>query len=153
MTSFGRWCSLISGDSIWYYLRTSRKMRANNGEYRRSLFQAFLEDDDMFVRNVAQKIMDFTKDASNRTLVQFLNHFWNHLVIEVSALSQEDKIERLSILNSFFWRDKNICYPSSRKYFKRFYWLYCGFRSLLTLSHDSTHSHGSRCSWAHDCTW
>lgn len=77
-------------------------MRANNGEYRRSLFQAFLEDDDMFVRNVAQKIMDFTKDASNRTLVQFFESFLESSGYRSFALSQEDKIERLSILNSFF---------------------------------------------------
>ncbi len=87
---------------LHYLLALQGKMRANNGEYRRSLFQAFLEDDDMFVRNVAQKIMDFTKDASNKTLVQFFESFLESSGYRSFALSQEDKIERLSILNSFF---------------------------------------------------
>jgi superfamily I DNA/RNA helicase len=77
-------------------------MRANNGEYRKSLFQAFLEDDDMFLRSIAGKIIQFTQDAANKTLVQFFESFLESSNYRSFALSQEDKIERLSILNSFF---------------------------------------------------
>ena len=77
-------------------------MKANNGEYRRSLFQAFIEDDDMFVLSVATKIMEFTRSAANKTLVQFFESFLELSGYRSFALAQEDKIERLSILNSFF---------------------------------------------------
>lgn len=83
-------------------------MKANNGEYRRSLFQAFIEDDDMFVRSVATRISDFTKSAANKTLVQFFESFLELSGYRSFALAQEDKIERLSILNSFFDEIKNF---------------------------------------------
>lgn len=90
------------GLDLHYLLSLQGKMRASNGEYRRSLFQAFLEDDDMFVRSIAQKILDFTRDAANKTLVQFFESFLESSGYRSFALAQEDKIERLSILNSFF---------------------------------------------------
>lgn len=90
------------GLDLHYLLSLQGKMRASNGEYRRSLFQAFMEDDDMFVRGVAQKIIQFTQDAANKTLVQFFESFLESSGYRSFALKQEDKIERLSLLNSFF---------------------------------------------------
>ncbi|MBP7773645.1 ATP-dependent helicase [Candidatus Gracilibacteria bacterium] len=90
------------GLDLHYLLSLQGKMKASNGEYRRSLFQAFLEDDDMFVRSIATKIMDFTQSAANKTLVQFFESFLEISGYRSFALNQEDKIERLSILNSFF---------------------------------------------------
>lgn len=87
---------------LHYLLTMQGKMRANNGEYRKSLFQAFLDDDDMFVRSVAQKISEFTRDAANKTLVQFFESFLEISGYRSFALAQEDRIERLSVLNSFF---------------------------------------------------
>lgn len=87
---------------LHYLLLLQGKMRASNGEYRRSLFQAFLEEDDMFVRSVATRILDFTKSAANKTLVQFFELFLELSGYRSFALVQEDRIERLSILNSFF---------------------------------------------------
>lgn len=74
----------------------------SNGEYRRSLFQAFLEDSDMFVQSVAQRIIRLTQEAANKTLVQFFESFLESSGYRSYALEQEDKIERLSVLNSFF---------------------------------------------------
>lgn len=93
---------------LHYLLSLQSKMKANNGEYRRSLFQAFIEDDDMFVRSVATRISDFTKSAANKTLVQFFESFLELSGYRSFALAQEDKIERLSILNSFFDEIKNF---------------------------------------------
>ncbi len=90
------------GLDLHYLLSLQSKMRASNGEYRKSLFQAFLEDDDMYVRSVAGKITQFTRDAANKTLVQFFESFLESSGYRTFALAQEDKIERLSILNSFF---------------------------------------------------
>ncbi len=90
------------GLDLHYLLSLQGKMRASNGEYRKSLFQAFLEDEDMFVRGVAQKIIQFTQDAANKTLVQFFESFLESSGYRSFALKQEDKIERLSLLNSFF---------------------------------------------------
>lgn len=90
------------GLDLHYLLSLQGKMRASNGEYRKSLFQAFLEDDDMFVRSVTGKITQFTRDAANKTLVQFFESFLESSGYRSFALAQEDKIERLSILNSFF---------------------------------------------------
>lgn len=90
------------GLDLHYLLSLQGKMRASNGEYRRSLFQAFLEDEDMFVRSIAGKITQFTRDAANKTLVQFFESFLESSGYRSFALAQEDKIERLSILNSFF---------------------------------------------------
>ena len=90
------------GLDLHYLLSFQGKMRASNGEYRKSLFQVFLEDDDMFVRSVAGKITQFTRDAANKTLVQFFESFLESSGYRSFALAQEDKIERLSILNSFF---------------------------------------------------
>ena len=56
----------------------------------------------MFVQSVAQRIMRFTQDAANKTLVQFFESFLESSGYRSYALQQEDKIERLSILNSFF---------------------------------------------------
>lgn len=90
------------GLDLHYLLSLQGKMRASNGEYRKSLFQTFLEDDDMFVRSIAGKIIQFTRDAANKTLVQFFESFLESSSYRSFALAQEDKIERLSILNSFF---------------------------------------------------
>jgi DNA helicase II / ATP-dependent DNA helicase PcrA len=90
------------GLDLHYLLSLQGKMRASNGEYRKSLFQAFLEDDDMFVRSVASRILEFTRDAANKTLVQFFESFLESSGYRSFALAQEDRIERLSILNSFF---------------------------------------------------
>lgn len=90
------------GLDLHYLLSLQGKMKTNNGEYRRTLFQAFLEDEDMFVRSVVTKIMEFTRSAANKTLVQFFESFLELSGYRSFALAQEDKIERLSILNSFF---------------------------------------------------
>lgn len=90
------------GLDLHYLLSLQGKMRASNGEYRKSLFQAFLEDDDMFVRSVASRVLEFTRDAANKTLVQFFESFLESSGYRSFALAQEDRIERLSILNSFF---------------------------------------------------
>ena len=87
---------------LHYLLSLQGKMKAPNGEYRRSLFQSFLEEDDMFVRSVATKILEFTQSAANKTLVQFFESFLEISGYRSFALAQDDKIERLSILNSFF---------------------------------------------------
>lgn len=87
---------------LHYLLSLQSKLRVANGEYKRSLFQAFLEEGDMFVRGVTQRIMRFTQDASNKTLVQFFESFLESSGYRSYTLQQEDKIERLSILNSFF---------------------------------------------------
>jgi len=87
---------------LHHLLRIQSKAKAPNGDYDKKLFRAFLNDDDMFVRSVAEKIQQFTKDAANKTLVQFFESFLEISGYRSYALEQEDKIERLSILNSFF---------------------------------------------------
>lgn len=105
---------------LHYLLSMQSKMKASNGEYRRSLFQAFLEDDDMFVRSVATKIMSFTQNAANKTLVQFFESFLEISGYRDFALNQEDKIERLSILNSFFDEIKTFASLHPEKTLKDF---------------------------------
>jgi superfamily I DNA/RNA helicase len=90
------------GLDLHYLLSLQSKLRVANGEYKRSLFQAFLEDDDMFVQSVTQRLMRFTQDAANKTLVQFFESFLESSGYRNYSLQQEDRIERLSILNSFF---------------------------------------------------
>ena len=90
------------GLDLHYLLGLQSKLRTVNGEYRKSLFQVFLEEDDMFLQSVAKRIMQFTQDAANKTLVQFFESFLESSGYRDYALAQEDKIERLSILNSFF---------------------------------------------------
>lgn len=87
---------------LHHLLRIQSKAKAPNGDYDKKLFRAFLGDDDMFVRSVAEKIQQFTRDAANKTLVQFFESFLESSGYRSYALEQEDKIERLSILNSFF---------------------------------------------------
>lgn len=87
---------------LHYLLWLQWKLKMSNGEYRRSLFQAFLEDSDMFVQSVAQRIIRLTQEAANKTLVQFFESFLESSGYRSYALEQEDKIERLSVLNSFF---------------------------------------------------
>lgn len=105
---------------LHYLLSLQSKMKASNGEYRRSLFQSFMEDDDMFVRSVATRISDFTKSAANKTLVQFFESFLELSGYRNFALAQEDKIERLSILNSFFDEIKNFASLHSESTLKDF---------------------------------
>jgi DNA helicase-2/ATP-dependent DNA helicase PcrA len=87
---------------LHHLLRIQSKAKAPNGDYNKKLFRAFLSDEDMFVRSVAEKIQEFTRDAANKTLVQFFESFLVSSGYRNYALEQEDKIERLSILNSFF---------------------------------------------------
>ena len=87
---------------LHHLLRIQSKAKAPNGDYNKKLFRAFLSDEDMFVRSVAERIQEFTRDAANKTLVQFFESFLVSSGYRNYALEQEDKIERLSILNSFF---------------------------------------------------
>lgn len=87
---------------LHHLLRIQSKAKSPNGDYGRKLFRAFLDDDDMFVRSVTEKILQFTKDSANKTLVQFFESFLESSGYRNYALEQEDKIERLSVLNSFF---------------------------------------------------
>lgn len=87
---------------LHHLLRIQSKAKAPNGDYEKKLFRAFLADDDMFVRSVVEKILQFTRDAANKTLVQFFESFLGASGYRDYALAQEDRIERLSILNSFF---------------------------------------------------
>ena len=87
---------------LHYLLLLQSKLRMTNGEYRKSLFQAFIEDTDMFVSSVAQRIVQLNRDAANMTLVQFFETFLGSSNYRSYALSQEDRIERLSVLNTFF---------------------------------------------------
>lgn len=87
---------------LHHLLRIQSKAKAPNGDYNKKLYRAFLSDEDMFVRSVAEKIQELTRDAANKTLVQFFESFLVSSGYRNYALEQEDKIERLSILNSFF---------------------------------------------------
>lgn len=87
---------------LHHLLRIQSKAKAPNGDYNKKLYRAFLSDDDMYVRSIAEKIQEFTRDAANKTLVQFFESFLVSSGYRNYALEQEDKIERLSILNSFF---------------------------------------------------
>ena len=90
------------GLDLHYLLSLQGKMRASNGEYRKSFFQAFLEDDDMFVKDKANKIAELTKVAANKTLVHFFEDFLVISNYREFVLQQDDKIDRLSVLNWFF---------------------------------------------------
>ncbi len=87
---------------LHHLLRIQSKAKSPNGDYNKKLYSAFLADDDMFVRSITEKILQFTKDAANKTLVQFFESFLESSGYRNYALEQEDKIERLSVLNSFF---------------------------------------------------
>jgi len=90
------------GLDLHHLLRIQSKAKAPNGDYNKKLFHAFLDDSDMFVRTITEKILQFTRDAANKTLVQFFESFLESSGYRSYTLEQEDKIERLSILNSFF---------------------------------------------------
>ncbi len=85
-----------------YLLSLQGKLRASNGEYRRTLFQAFLDETDIFVRSVVEKICQLQSDAANKTLVQFFESFLEISGYREFTLKQPVMIERFSILNSFF---------------------------------------------------
>ncbi len=87
---------------LHHLLRIQSKAKSPNGDYNKKLYRAFLSDEDMFVRSVAEKIQELTRDAANKTLVQFFESFLVSSGYRNYALEQDDKIERLSILNSFF---------------------------------------------------
>lgn len=87
------------GLDLHYLLSLQGKMRASNGEYRKSLFQAFLEDDDMYVKDRANQIAELTRVAANKTLVHFFEDFLVISHYREFVLQQEDKIERLAVLN------------------------------------------------------
>lgn len=87
---------------LHYLLSLQGKLRASNGEYRRTLFQAFLDETDIFVRSVVEKICQLQSDAANKTLVQFFESFLEISGYREFTLKQPDMIERFSILNSFF---------------------------------------------------
>lgn len=64
----------------------------------------------MGVRLVVDRLLAFEKQSVNVTLVQFFEQFLETSRYRDFALAQPDRIERLSILNSFFDEMKKINY-------------------------------------------
>gem|GEM_PF-519120 len=95
---------------LHHLLRLQNKAKAQDHHLRNSLFEAFLKDDDMFITAVVQKLISFEQLSANKTLVQFFEEFLEISGYRAYALSQPDRIERLSVLNSFFDEIKNIAY-------------------------------------------
>ncbi len=95
---------------VHHLLRLQNIAKAQNGEVRGSLFEAFLKDGDMFIQSVVQKLIGFEVMSVNKTLVQFFENFLETSGYRAFALAQPDSIERLSVLNSFFDEIKNIAY-------------------------------------------
>lgn len=93
---------------LHHLLRLQNIAKAQNGEIRGNLFEAFLKDGDMFICSVVEKLKQFESMAVNKTLVQFFENFLEISGYRTFSLSQPDRIERLSILNSFFDEIKNI---------------------------------------------
>jgi DNA helicase-2/ATP-dependent DNA helicase PcrA len=87
---------------LHHLLRIQSRAKAPNGDYDKKLYLAFLADDDMFVKSVVDRVIRFTTEAANKTLVQFFESFLESSGYRNFALQQEDRIERLSILNAFF---------------------------------------------------
>lgn len=98
------------GMDLGHLLRLQNKAKSQDHHLRNSLFEAFLADNDMFITSVVQKLINFEKLAANKTLVQFFEEFLEISGYRSFALAQEDRIERLSVLNSFFDEIKNIAY-------------------------------------------
>ena len=90
------------GMDLGHLLRLQNKAKSQDHHLRNSLFEAFLADNDMFITSVVQKLINFEKLAANKTLVQFFEEFLEISGYRSFALAQEDRIERLSVLNSFF---------------------------------------------------
>ena len=95
---------------IGHLLRLQNKAKVQDRILRSNLFEAFLADNDMFITAVVQKLISFEKLSANKTLVQFFEEFLEISGYRAYALAQEDRIERLSVLNSFFDEIKNIAY-------------------------------------------
>jgi len=95
---------------LGHLLRLQNKAKSQDHHLRNSLFEAFLADNDMFITSVVQKLISFEQLAANKTLVQFFEEFLGISGYRDYALAQEDRIERLSVLNSFFDEIKNIAY-------------------------------------------
>lgn len=98
------------GLDLHHLLRLQNKAKSQDSHLRNSLFEAFLRDDDMFITSIIQKLISFEQLASNKTLVQFFEEFLEISGYRAFALDQVDRIERLSVLNSFFDEIKNIAY-------------------------------------------
>jgi DNA helicase-2/ATP-dependent DNA helicase PcrA len=95
---------------LGHLLRLQNKAKSQDHHLRNSLFEAFLADNDMFITAVVRKLISFEKLSANKTLVQFFEEFLEISGYRSFALAQEDRIERLSVLNSFFDEIKNIAY-------------------------------------------
>lgn len=95
---------------LHHLLRLQNKAKTQDHHLRNSLFEAFLKDDDMFITAIVQKLIGFEQLAANKTLVQFFEEFLETSGYRTYALNQPDRIERLSVLNSFFDEIKNIAY-------------------------------------------
>lgn len=95
---------------LHHLLRLQNKAKAQDHHLRNSLFEAFLKDEDMFITSVVQKLIGFEQLAANKTLVQFFEEFLETSGYRAYALAQDDRIERLSVLNIFFDEIKNIAY-------------------------------------------
>ncbi len=101
---------------LHHILRLQNTAKAPNSRIRWKLWEAFLSDDDMYVRSVIQKLIEFHAASANKTLVHFFEDFLEISGYRKYSFDQEDRIERLSILNSFFDEIKtfSLLHPESR---------------------------------------
>ncbi len=95
---------------LGHLLRLQNNAKTQDRHLRNSLFEAFFKDDNILITTIIKKLVDFEKLSANKTIVQFFEEFLEISGYRAYALAQEDKIERLSVLNSFFDEIKNIAY-------------------------------------------
>lgn len=84
---------------IAYLLRTQNEQKSKRGK---RLYESLMDSDDMGIKMVVTRLVEFHAHAANHTLTDFFERFLDSSGYRSFTLEQEDKLERLNILNAFF---------------------------------------------------
>lgn len=84
---------------IHHLLTVQNDQKARRGK---RFYEALLESQDMGIKIVVGKILNFHEMAANHTLTEFFEKFLEVSGYRDFTLEQEDKLDRLNTLNAFF---------------------------------------------------
>jgi len=84
---------------IHYLLQVQNHQKSKRGK---RFYESLMESDDLGIKMVVTKLIEFHTLAANHTLTEFFERFLISSGYRDYVLGQDDKLDRLNILNAFF---------------------------------------------------